>query len=43
MRERQGGVSSITPLRSSYYMFKVMLAIGMQVLRRPEQAGQIEE
>ncbi len=43
MRERQGGVSSITPLRSSYYMIKVMLAIGMQVLRRPEQAGQIEE
>jgi hypothetical protein len=43
MRARQGGVSSITPLRSSYYMVKVLLAIGMQVLRRPEQAGQVEE
>ncbi len=27
MRERQGGKSSINPLRSAYYMFKVSLAI----------------
>jgi glycosyltransferase involved in cell wall biosynthesis len=43
MRERQGGQSSITPIRSSYYMVKVLLAIGMQVLRRPEQAAEVEE
>jgi hypothetical protein len=43
MRERQGGQSSITPIKSSYYMVKVLLAIGMQVLRRPEQAAEIEE
>lgn len=43
MRERQGGQSSITPLRSSYYMVKVLLAIGMQVLRRPELASEVEE
>ena len=27
MRERQGGRSSITPLKSGYYMFKVILAV----------------
>jgi glycosyltransferase involved in cell wall biosynthesis len=35
MRERQGGRSSITPLRSAYYMLKVLMAVAMQMLRRP--------
>ena len=35
MRERQGGRSSITPLRSAYYMVKVLMAVAMQMLRRP--------
>jgi glycosyltransferase involved in cell wall biosynthesis len=35
MRPRQGGRSSITPLRSGYYMVKVLLALAMQLLRRP--------
>jgi glycosyltransferase involved in cell wall biosynthesis len=35
MRERQGGRSSITPLRSAYYMVKVLLATLMQVMRQP--------
>lgn len=30
MKERQGGTSSITPLKSIYYMFKVTLSILMQ-------------
>ncbi len=34
MRSRQGGRSSITPLRSVYYMVKVLLAILMELLRR---------
>ena len=33
MSERAAGRSSITPLRSAYYMVKVMLAIVMQMLR----------
>ncbi len=33
MRERQAGRSSITMLKSVYYMFKVTLAIGIEVLR----------
>ncbi len=33
MRERQAGHSSITTLKSIYYMFKVTLAIGLEVLR----------
>ena len=33
MRERQAGRSSITMLKSVYYMFKVSLAIGIEVLR----------
>ena len=33
MRERQGGVSSITMKKSVYYMIKVTLAIFMEVLR----------
>jgi glycosyltransferase involved in cell wall biosynthesis len=35
MRVRQGGRSSITPLRSAYYMVKVLMAVAMQMLRRP--------
>jgi glycosyltransferase involved in cell wall biosynthesis len=35
MRARQGGRSSITPLRSAYYMMKVLLAIGIDASRRP--------
>ncbi len=33
MRERQAGRSSITTMKSVYYMFKVTLAIGLEVLR----------
>ncbi len=36
MRARQGGRSSITPMRSGYYMTKVLLAILMQSLRRAD-------
>ena len=35
MRERQGGRSSITPIKSGYYMLKVIMAIVMVLLRRP--------
>jgi glycosyltransferase involved in cell wall biosynthesis len=35
MRERQGGRSSITPVKSGYYMLKVIMAIVMVLLRRP--------
>lgn len=35
MRERQAGRSSITPLKSAYYMIKVGLALFMNVLRKP--------
>lgn len=38
MRERQGGVSSITPVRAGYYMVKVLLAVTMQSLRRPDRS-----
>ncbi len=34
MRERQAGVSSITTLRSIYYMVKVLLSIAVAVFRR---------
>lgn len=34
MRERGGGRSSITPLRSVYYMLKVTLALFVEMLRR---------
>jgi glycosyltransferase involved in cell wall biosynthesis len=37
MRQRQGGRSSITPLRSAYYMIKVSLAVLMVLMRRPER------
>ncbi|HEY9897916.1 MAG TPA: glycosyltransferase family 2 protein [Pantanalinema sp.] len=35
MEERQGGRSSIHGLKSAYYMVKVMLAIGLNLLRAP--------
>lgn len=34
MRERQGGVSSISPRKAVYYMIKVTLAIPMECLRK---------
>ena len=34
MRERSGGTSSITPVRSVYYMAKVLLAIFVGLFRR---------
>lgn len=34
MRERLGGVSSITPLRAIYYMIKVLLAIMIDMLKK---------
>ncbi len=34
MRERQGGTSSISPLRGAYYMIKVLLAIYVVGSRR---------
>jgi glycosyltransferase involved in cell wall biosynthesis len=37
MRARETGVSSITPLRSVYYMIKVLLAVGMETARRPQR------
>ncbi len=37
MMPRQHGDSSITPLRSVYYMIKVILAILISLLRRPRQ------
>ena len=33
MKERQGGVSSISPRKSVYYMIKVSLAIIIECLR----------
>jgi glycosyltransferase involved in cell wall biosynthesis len=39
MRERQGGSSSITPWRSGYYMLKVLLAIAVDLTRRPAERG----
>lgn len=38
MRKREGGRSSITTLRSAYYMLKVTLAILINLLRRPHRA-----
>jgi len=34
MRERTGGTSSITPLRSAYYMVKVLLAILIDLIKK---------
>ena len=39
MRPRRHGQSSITPLRSVYYMIKVSLAILINLLRRREGSG----
>ena len=36
MRERKEGVSSISPLKSVYYMIKVTLAILVERIRRKE-------
>lgn len=38
MRERSGGQSSITPIRSVYYMIKVLLSLMMNVLRAKGQS-----
>ena len=40
MIPRQHGDSSITPLRSVYYMIKVILAILINLLRRPHLDSQ---
>lgn len=37
MAQREHGESSITPLKSVYYMIKVLLAIFMNLLRAPEK------
>jgi hypothetical protein len=38
MRQRAAGSSSITPMRSGYYMLKVLLAVGVLCLgRRPSR------
>lgn len=43
MNPRYGGQSSITPLRSAYYMVKVMMAILIGLLRqRPRAAGKVQ-
>lgn len=39
MEERQGGQSSIRGLKSAYYMVKVVLAIGLNLLRAPIRKG----
>ena len=39
MRERMGGVSSITTARSVYYMSKVLLALLLDAIRRPRRPG----
>lgn len=42
MNPRYGGESSITPLRSAYYMIKVIMAIVIDLVReRPRLAGEI--
>jgi glycosyltransferase involved in cell wall biosynthesis len=42
MNPRYGGQSSITPLRSAYYMIKVIMAIFIGLLReRPRVAGEV--
>jgi glycosyltransferase involved in cell wall biosynthesis len=43
MNPRYGGQSSITPLRSAYYMIKVVLAILIGLLRqRPQATGEVQ-
>ncbi len=39
MEERQGGHSSIHGLKSAYYMIKVLLAIGLNMVRPPLRNG----
>jgi len=34
MRERTGGKSSITPLRSMYYMTKVLMAVFIDLIKK---------
>jgi hypothetical protein len=34
MQERTGGKSSITPVRSAYYMLKVLMAIFIDLLKK---------
>lgn len=42
MKERQGGRSSITPIKSAYYMVKVLLALTISFFRPPEKpAGKV--
>lgn len=36
MQERQGGISSISPLKSVYYMIKVTLAIIIEMIRKED-------
>jgi len=43
MNPRYGGQSSITPLRSAYYMIKVMMAILIGLMRqRPQATGKVQ-
>jgi hypothetical protein len=42
MRCRQGGGSSITPWTAGYYMLKVLLAIVVELTRRPAGGGRHE-
>ena len=39
MNPRYGGKSSITPVKSGLYMIKVLLAISIDLLRRPPALG----
>jgi glycosyltransferase involved in cell wall biosynthesis len=41
MHERRSGRSSITPIRSGYYMIKVVMAVGMVLLRRPVRPPEV--
>jgi len=43
MAYREHGVSSITPIKSIYYMIKVLLAIIMNVLRASKKEAKIDE
>lgn len=43
MHERRAGRSSITPIRSAYYMIKVIMAVGMVLLRRPVRLPEASE
>lgn len=40
MNERQGGTSSIGPIRAVYYMLKVTLAILFECLRKHERSSE---